>query len=196
MSDRRARAPRQADPALYHPSIHEAGHAVVAYILRAGLGRVSVVADSASAGRCIVRLPYIPAAGETPPPVARPVRTRSWSARAYDLRRSLAVLVAGALAQQSFDRELAWDTAFRDDDRRMAIDIARLLLWPHSDAADAYTRYVAERVRYFVEDKPARSAIIALALELMVTRELGPRQVYRICRDACVPRLTAGGLRV
>jgi hypothetical protein len=196
VTDRRARAPRQADPALYRPSIHEAGHAIVAYIVGAGLGRVSVVADSRSAGRCMVRLPCVRVAGETPPPAARMYRPRNWKTLAHDLRRSLAVLVAGVVACQAFDPELAWEAAFDGDDKQMAHDIARRLLWPQERAAEAYTRYVAERVRYLVEGERARAAIVALTLELMVVRELGPRQVIAICREAGVAQVSQCELRL
>jgi hypothetical protein len=157
---RRRRGSSLARP-LFHPgrkalAYHEAGHAVVGYVLGLEIERLTIVRSETCLGRCFYR---------------------EWddSEAAHDPERRLLLFLAGPIAE-----EIATATLSRALDERRALDLARAGARSDADAARVVAGARSSLGRFLASRWPA---VQAVAVALRKDRELdGARTMHLITR--------------
>jgi hypothetical protein len=168
-------------------AVHEAGHAVTAYIVGVRFRSVSCVPDATSAGRVMVQGVLRKIDDMSPEERAR---GRPVTGRRMD--RRLMVLVGGAVAVQQMYLGYQWSEVFYGDDQAVALRYARAL-WPNEDVADAYLTFTAVRVRALLLEPLVWEALRTLFCELLERQELGERRVRTLLARAGLPAGRASG---
>ena len=158
---------------LERAAYHEAGHAVVSYLVHRRLAYVSIVPNPAdhTLGRCEYRnlATFKPGA-----PLTGRFRAQ--------IEKLIIVLLAGAMTER-----LKTGRVYRkgsDDDMKQACDAAMCLFFDEEKEARAFVDWLWEHTRNILSYGPHWAAVEALAIELTERRFIGERLAHRIIRES------------
>ncbi len=175
--------PLTAEKLRLRTAFHEAGHAVLACLLRQPFHYASIDPDGPFRGRVTLDISNIGARDafiEQPDGSFRPSRPTVSPERT--LEKYTLIAAAGPVAETMFQglhvvTEGAWehDLAFADD--------LALSVFGDDETAEAYVDLVAARVQHIIVKKPVFRAVRHVADELLECDRLSSRKVRAIVRE-------------
>jgi len=154
---------------------HEAGHAVIAWLLHRPFVHVSIIPDDVNLGH----LRKTPKPASLHPEYERNARTEGW------LRGEIMVDLAGPLAEKLTTGRGNWRIG-ADGDFHHAFDMACYLTCGEAETT-AFVRWLWERTKLLLEmNWPIMEA---LAKELLQRRVIGAKQARALMREANLARV-------
>ncbi len=161
--------PPKATKSLTATAYHEAGHAVIAWHLRLGIGRVSIVPDPdrGSLGHIETKVPRW-----IDPDVDLSPAAQDW------LQRRIQMSLAGRASEKLFTGR--WNHVGARGDYRSATDLA-LYVCGSSEEISAFIKWLDLRTRATVKFHGAQIAKVAAAL--LEHHTLRPRDVERLIQE-------------
>jgi hypothetical protein len=150
---------------------HEAGHAVVAFVLHRRFTHVSIIPDDTNLGH--VRTPKLP-------PAFQPDSDYSGATRKLCEKEAM-VSLGGPIAERVKIGRTMWKGA--DSDVKHAFDMC-IYHCGNDVETNAYLNWLMERTKSVLSFGRQWAAVEALAQELVVRKYIGERLARKIVREA------------
>lgn len=153
---------------------HEAGHAVMAYLAKQRLKKVTIIPDNeGNEGMCTSSVLWMK---KVQPDIDRSLKTRS------KFEGYIMSTLGGVVAERLFTGRTDWPIP-KYTDMNNAVDTAGYFT-KSDDETSAFLKWLWERTKAELDIEPYSNAVHALALELVKEREVGGRKATAIIEGA------------